>query len=115
MPYMLNGELLEIQSEPRLQDGVLWVPLRKLGEALGGKADWISPNHVAVLYMGDRVATLTVGDQTADVDNERFELQAAPFLENGETWVPVRFFEQGFGYHLTADPQNGIVELGAPV
>ena len=115
MPYMINGDLAEIGSEPRLQDGTLWVPFRKLGEALGGKADWIAPNQVVVLYLGERVATLTIGDQTADVDNERFELQAAPFVENGETWVPVRFFEQGLGYKLVADPQNGIVDLSVPV
>jgi len=37
-------------------------------------------------------------------------LQAAPFIEDGETWVPVRLFEK-LGYALTADPQNGIVDL----
>ncbi|PQV65459.1 Copper amine oxidase N-terminal domain-containing protein [Abditibacterium utsteinense] len=112
MPYMLNGELLEIEGEPRLQDGTLWVPLRKLGGALGGKADWISENRVAALYLNDHVATLTIGDNTADVDGEQFELQAAPFVESGETWVPVRLFERGLGYTLSADPQSGIVDLG---
>jgi hypothetical protein len=114
MPYVLNDEPLEIGSEPRLQDGTLWVPLRKLGEALGGKADWISPNHVAVLYYGERIATLTIGDTTADVDGERFELQDAPFLEGGETWVPVRFFERGLGFTLSAHPQSGTVDLKSP-
>ena len=115
MPYMLNGELLEISSEPRLQDGTLWVPLRKLGTALGGSADWISPNHVAVLYLNDHVITLTVGDPTADIDNEKFELQAAPFVEDGETWVPVRLFERNLGYTLAADARNSIVDLTATV
>jgi hypothetical protein len=114
MPYTIEGAPVEIGAEPRLQDGTLWVPLRKLGEALGGKADWISPNHVAVLYLGDRIATLTIGDVNADVDGTPLELQAAPFVENGETWVPVRFFEKGLGYTLSADPASASVELVAP-
>jgi hypothetical protein len=115
MPYMLNGELLNIGSEPRLQDGTLWVPLRKLGTSLGGSADWISPNHVAVLYLNDHVITLTIGDPTVDIDGERAELQAAPFVEDGETWVPVRLFERNLGYQLSADAPNGIVDLTAVV
>ncbi len=112
MPYMLNSELLEIGTEPRLEGGILWVPLRKLGAALGGSADWIAENKVVALYLNDHVVTLTVGDATADVDGEKMELQAAPFVENGETWVPVRLFEAGLDYSLSADAQSGIVELG---
>lgn len=114
MPYMLDGEVLEMASEPLLQNGTLWVPLRKLGNALGGNADWIAPNQVAVLYLNEQTVTITIGDKTADVDGEQFELQAAPFVEDGETWVPVRLFERGLGYTLSADPQNGIVDLNSP-
>lgn len=111
MPYMLNGELLSVDSEPRLQDGTLWVPLRKLGAALGGKVDWEPTNGVAILYLNDHIATFQNGVKTVDFDGQSVELQAAPFVESGETWVPVRLFEKAFGYSLVADPQNGIVEL----
>lgn len=114
MPYMLNGELLELPTEPRLQEGTLWVPLRKLGSALGGNADWISPNHVAVLYLNNQIVTLTIGDKVADIDGNRIELQAAPFVEEGETWVPIRLFERGLGYKLSADAVNKIVDLTSP-
>ncbi len=113
MPYMIGGEMAEVGTEPRLQDGTMWVPLRKLGQALGGNADWVAPNRVAVLYLNGQIITLTIGDQTADVDGERRELQGAPFVEDGETWVPVRLFES-LGYTLSADPQNGIVDLSVP-
>lgn len=115
MPFMLNGELLEIGGEPRLESGTMWVPLRRLGNALGGKSDWLAENKVVALYLNDHIVTLTVGDNTADVDGEQFEMQAAPFVEEGETWVPVRLFERGLGYSLNADPQSGIVDLNASV
>jgi hypothetical protein len=114
MPYLFSGGVLNIEDEPRLKDGILWVPLRKLGEAIGGTADWVSPNHVAVLYLNQHIATFTVGEDSVDVDGTKIQLQAAPFVESGETWVPVRFFEKGLNYTLKADPPNGIVDLTPP-
>ena len=91
MPYLINGNAAQA-SDPNLKDGTLWVPLRELGEALGGNVDWDPDNRVAVLYLGDHIATLKIDDTSASIDSEQHELQAAPYLENGDTWVPVRFF-----------------------
>jgi hypothetical protein len=113
MPYLVNGESATI-SEPQLKDGTMWVPLREVGEALGGNLDWDADNRVAILYSGVNIATLKIGDNTADINGEKRELQEAPYLENGETWVPVRFFNL-LGYSLNVDPQNKSVEFSAPV
>ena len=91
MPYTINGNAVQA-TEPNLQDGTLWVPLREVGEALGGNVDWDPDNRVAILYLGDHIATLKIGDTTASVNSEQTELQAAPYLQDGDTWVPVRFF-----------------------
>jgi len=111
MPYMLNGELLSVDSEPQLRDGTLWVPLRTLGSALGGKVDWEPDSGVAILYLNDHIATFQKDLASVNFDGEDIALQAAPYVQDGETWVPVRLFEKVFGYSLVADPQNGIVEL----
>jgi hypothetical protein len=51
------------------------------------------------------------GDTTVTVDGEQQELQAAPFLSEGDTWVPVRFFNQPLGYALNVDLDTTRVEL----
>jgi hypothetical protein len=51
------------------------------------------------------------GDITVTVDGEQQELQAAPFLSEGDTWVPVRFFNQPLGYALNVDLDTNRVEL----
>ena len=115
MPYTFEGTELPINSEPQLKDGTMWVPLRALGQALGGSADWDPDNRVAILYLDNRVATLKVGDATADVDGEQIELQAAPYLDSGETWVPVRFFNHPLGYPLRVELDSKSVHLSNPV
>lgn len=111
MPYMLNGEMLDIATEPKLMEGTLFVPLRKLAVALGGSADYEPTNGIAILYLGSDIVTFSRDSKTADVNGTQTELPTEIVVEDGETWVPVRFFERSLGYTLSADPQNGIVDL----
>ncbi len=111
MPYMLNGEMLEIATEPRVGSGTMYVPLRAVTTALGGKADWEPTTETAIVYMDDKIITVKSNDTTVDVDGEKTELQAHPWIDNGEMMVPVRFFENALGYGLDADAQNMIVSF----
>lgn len=111
MPYMLNGEMLEVSGEPRVGKGTMYVPLREVAVALGGKVDWEPSTGVAIVYIDDKIATLQSNENTVDVDGEQSELQAHPWIDNGEMMVPVRFFEGALGYGLDADAENNIVSL----
>lgn len=111
MPYMLNGEMLEVSGEPRVGNGTMYVPLRALAVALGGKVDWEPSTGIAIVYIDDKIVTVKSNDNTVDVDGEKSELQAHPWIDNGEMLVPVRFFEGPLSYKLDADAQNGIVSL----
>ena len=111
MPYMLNGEMLEVATEPRVGNGTMYVPLRDVAAALGGNVDWEPSNGIAILYINDKIVTLKSNDTTVEVDGEKTELQAHPWIDNGEMMVPVRFFETPLGYGLDADAQNLIVSL----
>ncbi len=109
MPYTINGQDASL-SEPNLQDGTLWVPLRGVIQSLGGNVDWDPDNRVAVAYLGTDIITLAEGDASADVNGEKTELQAAPHLKDGEMWVPVRFFNL-IGQQVSVDLESKRVEL----
>lgn len=114
MPYTINGNATSISSEPQMKDSTLWVPLREVSVALGAKVDWDPDNLVAIVYNGPYIYTVKVGDATVDVDGEKMELQAAPYVSEGDTWVPVRFFERPMGYDIVADWENKNVQISAP-
>jgi len=115
MPYSIDGQPLIAEKEPQLKDGTLWVPFRTIGQALGGTVDWDADNRVAILYLGSRIVTTKVGDPTVDTDGEKTELQAAPYVEDGETWVPVRFFNVALGYGLDVNLETKQVGLTSPL
>ena len=111
MPYMLNGEMLEVSTEPRVGSGTMYVPLRPVATALGGKVDWEPSTETAILYINDKIVTLKSNEQTVEIDGEQSELQAHPWIDAGEMMVPVRFFQSQLGYGLDADAENLIVSL----
>jgi len=113
MPYILNGQMVDIDGEPRVENGAMFVPLRKIAGALGASVDFEPSTGTAILYVGDQIATFTNGAKSVNLNGSDVPLNGAPFIEKGETWVPVRFFESALGFTLNADPQNGIVELSA--
>ena len=105
--------MVSIEGEPRLQNGTMFVPLRKVAQALGGTADYEPSTGTAILYLNDQIATFTSGQSSVNFNGTQMALTGETFVEDGETWVPVRFFQSTLGYTMNADPQNGIVELSA--
>lgn len=115
MPYTFDGAPQDIASEPELKDGTMWVPLRAVAGALGATADWDSSNGVAILYLGERIVTIKIGDPSIDISGSPFQLQAAPYVESGETWVPVRLFSEALGYNVGVDLGSKTVDITTPV
>ena len=111
MPYVVDGQTIPVEHEPQNKEGTLWVPLRALSQAVGAQVDWDPDNRVVNLYHKDRIIRVVPGDTTVTVDGEQQELQAAPYLAEGDTWVPVRFFNQPLGYALNVDLPTSQVEL----
>ena len=114
MPYTFEGSPLGVGSEPVIKNGVTWVPVRALGTALGGNVDWDPDSRVAILYLGDIVASFKEDDATADINGEQWEMPGATYLEDGEAWIPARLFER-LGYGLQVDTQSKTVNFANPV
>jgi hypothetical protein len=114
MAYKINGSDVEVGSDPRLKDGTLWVPLRSVAQSLGASVDYEPSNGVAIVYQGENVITVQIDDTNVDVNGTSHTLQAAPYVEDGEAWVPVRFFNAAMGIGVNVDLQNNSVDLSTP-
>ncbi len=114
MPYTIDGQPVDIGREPQLKDGTLWVPFRALGQALGGTVDWDPDNQVAILYLGPYTTTVKIGDPVVQTDEMSTELQSPPYVDQGETWVPVRFFNRPLGYQVNVDLAQNRVDIVNP-
>lgn len=100
----VNGKIIDLETAAVYCDsGVVMVPLRKVGEALGYKVDWDSQTgeitiddeyiQYAALYGGSREAVfkgrLKVINMSRTIENER-----ATTILDGVAYVPLKFFEE---------------------
>ena len=114
MPYFVDGQQVDVPQEPQNKDGILWVPLRPLCEAVGASVTWDPNTGTVNIEHPKRRIELTPGNIEVIVSREAHELQAAPYVEDGETWVPVRFFNLQLGYGLNVDLGANRVEITTP-
>jgi len=114
MPYTIDGQPVEIGKEPQLKDGTLWVPLRPLIEALGGSIEWDGTEQRVTINLDNFITSFRLGQTTVNREAWSSELQAAPYEESGDTWVPVRFFNDPLKYALNVDLNTKQVDISRP-
>lgn len=104
----VSGKELDLSGLPRApyeEEGVLMVPLRLIGEALGYTVDW-DPESGAITVDDDYIQKATLFDGTAAVSFEGhlqvidmthpWENDAPTACYEGCTYVPLTFFETFF-------------------
>jgi hypothetical protein len=97
---MVNGQAVQLPTEPTVQNGQLMLPLRVLVERAGGTVAW-DPDRAAVqVVVGDRSTTLTIGQPQHALGT----LPVTPMLKEGHTLVPAAVLtELGFQLYWEGD------------
>ncbi len=111
----LNGVSMEIDpgrgTVPVTVSNRTLVPIRAIIESLGGSVDWNEEQQqVTLIYDGD-VIKLTIGSQTAYLNEEEQILDVAPAVINDRTMLPIRFVAEGFQFHVDWKEETQTVEI----
>src|SRR5687768_2726105 len=105
MAYTLNGQSYDF-AVPMLIDGTTFVPLGSVGDALGGIVDWDNMTKTATVEFGSNKVRVQADNPDVETAGGMESLQAAPFIESGTLWVPVRLFEQFLNCKIAVDGDN---------
>src|SRR5262245_28660949 len=100
MPYVINGQNIQLKEEPRNLNGPVYVPLREVLEAMGGQASWDSPSKTAGATLNGKHARIPNGATTMEVDGQQVTMSVPSMMDGDTFWVPVEFFGKAFGTHL---------------
>jgi hypothetical protein len=90
----LNGEHLQFDVPPVLENGRVLVPLRAIFESLGATVDWDGTTSTVTAIKGNDTVKLTIGKKMAYRNNVSVELDVPAKVVNGRTLVPVRFVSE---------------------
>lgn len=92
----INGVRLVTDVDPIIKDGRTFVPVRAIGEALGFTFDYDSNTQTVTMSHSGKNFTIkmSINKNEAYVNNILTALQAAPFIQDGRTMIPLRFISE---------------------
>ena len=120
---IVNGKYVQFPDAiPESNDGTTMVPVRALVEALGGEVDYefADQKDSVRLFIDKYTIDFTIGGTTAvrhtrgtdtGEDDKTIEMDCAPYIKDGRTYVPVRFIGEVLGYEVGWDPLYQTVVL----
>jgi hypothetical protein len=100
----VNGKATSIDAAPEIVAGRTFVPIRFIAEAFGATVDWLPETQGITITLGDHTIGLQIGNSTAVIDGSIISLEAAPYIKNGRTMVPLRVISESFGGDVVWDP-----------
>ena len=118
----LDGKALSLSGNaaPVINDenGRVYLPFRSLFETLGAEVTYDETTGLITAVKGEREVQFINGQSAVVIkENGRSEMintMAAPYVEDGQTMVPVRFAGEALGYAIGWDSANKTVVMMNP-
>jgi hypothetical protein len=90
----VNGNLVYLEVPPTIVANKTFVPLRFISENFKADVKWDAATRSVTVNGQSHSSTVFIGSQNAFLDGQPKLLEAAPFIKNGKTMVPLRFIAQ---------------------
>lgn len=105
-PIYIDGNIVNFDVMPRVDNGVALTPFRHLFEHVGGKVTWENQSKtVNAMGVGNEV-NFQIGQDFAMVNGDRIGLERNSFLEKGRAIVPLSFVQKLLNVEIQYDPST---------
>ena len=105
----IDSDVIGFDTDPFLYNDRTFVPMRKIFEVLGAEVSWEDATQTVTAFKDDVVIQLTIGSQTAFVNDEEKALDAPAQLVNSRTMIPLRFVAEALGCKVDWSDSNNLV------
>lgn len=110
---VINGK--ELSSESAIVvNGSVMLPFRAVFNALGipdNQILWSDSSKSIEVQAEKKYIFLVVGSNRALIDSKLITLNAAPFIKDGRTYVPVRFVAEALGANVSWNANSRTVTI----
>jgi len=111
---VLNGKAVEFDVAPEIVGGRMQVAFRSMFESAGGKVTWDARSKTAKSVKGALEVQVPIGGRIALVNGRDVDMGAAASITKGRTIIPVRFFGEAVGAHVSWDAATQTAILRTP-
>lgn len=108
---VIDGVLQNPPQKPIIKNGRTFVPFRFIFEKIGADVKWVSSERRVIATKGDKRLQLVIDSKIARFNGVNEEIDAAPFVQNGHTYVPIRYIFKSFDQKVTWDQETRTVHV----
>ncbi len=111
----LDGQTLKTDVAPQIKNDRAFVPLRTIFEALGYQVSWNDAEKTVTARRDDQTLLLTIGSDVltkkSDSSTRFYALDAAPYIWQERTLVPLRAIAESSGASVNWDSATRMVTI----
>ena len=107
----LDDSEVSFSVMPEIKEGRTMVPMRELFEMLGATVNWDGETRTVTANKGRSSVKLQIGNLTVNMNGEEKQMEAAPYIINGRTMVPLRFASEALGIRVGWDAKSRTIYL----
>ncbi len=105
----VNGHIITFDKAPYIKNDLTFVGFRAILESLGAEVKWDESTKTVTASKDGTTIKLVIGETTAYVNGETYELAAAPEISDGSTMIPLRFISEKLGMNVTWDENTRLI------
>ncbi|MBE6679086.1 MAG: hypothetical protein E7598_01030 [Ruminococcaceae bacterium] len=107
----VNGEAKELDAAPIIRNGRTMLPVRFVADSFGAVVLWNGATSTATVKTDDVEIKIVINSPVAFVNGEDVLLDSPAFIENGRTYLPVRFVADKLGAKVEWDGATSTATL----
>ena len=110
-PDRIYADGKEYARYAKIINGRTVVPIRWVAERLGADVEWVPESRAVRLIRAGVQIDMPIGSTTAYKNGVPFEMDIAPYVEDGATMIPVRYVAEFFGQQVDFNTETRTVEI----
>jgi len=115
-PYFLvNSKEYELDpgrgTNPELRNSRTFLPISPVVKEIGGQTSWDGKEQKVTIELESKKIELWIGKTTAYVNGAPKKMDAAPYVSNARTMLPLRFIIENLGFDVEWDGIKSEVKI----
>lgn len=106
-----NGELIDFDVAPVMENDRTLIPLRGLFEKMGAVVEWDEKNQTAIVTKDNMVLSVKIDYYGAKINNSYKYMDVPARLVEGRTMIPLRFLSEELGYTVIWNENDYSIDI----
>jgi hypothetical protein len=107
----VDGHATKVDAAPEIVAGRTFVPIRFIAETFGSTVMWLPETRGITITLGSTIIMLQIGNATAVIKGDITALDAAPYIKNSRSMVPLRVISESFGSDVAWNAAKHVITI----